>query len=102
MLGEAKKDFIVYARTLDKPYEEYKIDELATAYCNACDAGDEWGKSVYISALVLRFWYQINKMYMANPLQTHVLDGRKPNVSYMTLQKIVKAKNAGAHAEVVN
>lgn len=67
MLGETKKDFIIYARTLDKPYEEYKIDELATAYCNACDAGDEWGKSVYISALVLRFWYQINKMYMANP-----------------------------------
>jgi hypothetical protein len=35
MLGETKKDFTIYARTLDKPYEEYKIDELATAYCNA-------------------------------------------------------------------
>ena len=67
MLGEMKKDFIVYARMLDKPYEEYKIDELATAYCLAVDAGDELNKSIYISALVLRFWYQINKMFMANP-----------------------------------
>ncbi len=67
MLGDAKKDFTLYARTLDKPYEEYKIDELATAYCNAVDAEDEWGKCVYISALVLRFWYTINKMYVANP-----------------------------------
>ena len=67
MLVEAKKDFILYARTLDRPYEEYKIDELATAYCNACDTDNEWEKSVYISALVLRFWYTINKMYMANP-----------------------------------
>lgn len=67
MLGEMKKDFIVYARMLDKPYEEYKIDELATAYCLAVDAGDELNKSIYISALILRFWYQINKMFMANP-----------------------------------
>jgi hypothetical protein len=67
MLGEMKKDFIVYARMLDRPYEEYKIDDLATAYCLAVDAGDELNKSIYISALILRFWYQINKMFMANP-----------------------------------
>lgn len=67
MLGEAKKDFTLYARMLERPYEEYKIDELATNYCLAVDTGDEYGKSVYLSALILRFWYQINKMYMANP-----------------------------------
>lgn len=67
MLGDAKKDFTLYARMLEKPYEEYKIDELATNYCLAVDADDEYGKSVYLSALILRFWYQINKMYMANP-----------------------------------
>lgn len=66
MLGDAKKDFITYARRLERPYEEYKIDELATAYCNAVDAGNEWQKNIYISALVLRFWYTINKMYMTN------------------------------------
>lgn len=67
MLGDAKKDFTLYARMLEKPYEEYKIDELATNYCLAVDADDEYRKSVYLSALILRFWYQINKMYMANP-----------------------------------
>lgn len=67
MLREAKKDFMVYARRLDKPYEEYKIDELATLYCRAVDTNNEWGKSAYISALILRFWYIINKMYLANP-----------------------------------
>ena len=66
MLGDAKKDFITYARRLERPYEEYKIDELATAYCNAVDAGNEWQKNIYISALVLRFWYTINKMYSSN------------------------------------
>jgi hypothetical protein len=67
MLGDAKKDFTLYARMLERPYEEYKIDELATNYCLAVDADDDYGKSVYLSALILRFWYQINKMYMANP-----------------------------------
>ena len=51
----------------NKLIEEYKIDELATTYCNACDAGDETNKNIYIAALILRFWYQINKMYLANP-----------------------------------
>lgn len=67
MLGDTKKDLTYFARLLEKPYEEYKIDELATTYCNACDAGDETNKNIYIAALILRFWYQINKMYLANP-----------------------------------
>ena len=67
MLTQTKKDFTVYARMLDKPYESYKIDDLATAYCLAVDANDEVNKNIYMSALILRFWYLINKMYVANP-----------------------------------
>jgi hypothetical protein len=49
-----------------KPYEQYSIDELADAYCDAVDNGDEALKNIYISALILRFWYTIDKMYKAN------------------------------------
>jgi hypothetical protein len=54
------------ARKLVKPYESYTIDELADAYCDAVDSGNETLKDIYISALVLRFWYTIDKMYKAN------------------------------------
>lgn len=66
MLTDTKKDLIFYARKLAKPYEQYSIDELANAYCDASDADDETLKNVYISALILRFWYTIDKMYKAN------------------------------------
>jgi DNA-directed RNA polymerase subunit F len=56
----------VLARKLVKPYEQYSIDELANAYCDAVDSGDEPLKNIYISALILRFWYTIDKMYKAN------------------------------------
>jgi hypothetical protein len=49
-----------------KPYESYTIDELADAYCDAVDSNNETLKDIYISALVLRFWYTIDKMYKAN------------------------------------
>jgi hypothetical protein len=66
MLNETKKDLTLLARRLVKPYEVYSIDELADAYCDAVDNHDETLKSVYISALILRFWYTIDKMYSAN------------------------------------
>lgn len=66
MLTETKKDLIIQARRLDKPYEKYSIDELADAYCDAVDNNDEALKNIYISALLLRFWYTIDKMYKAN------------------------------------
>jgi hypothetical protein len=66
MLNDTKRDLTVLARRLAKPYEQYSIDELADAYCNAVDSGNETLKDVYISALVLRFWYAIDKMYKAN------------------------------------
>lgn len=66
MLHETKKNLTFYARKLVKPYECYSIDELADAYCDAIDTNNEQLKSIYISALILRFWYTIDKMYRAN------------------------------------
>lgn len=66
MLTDTKKDLLFHAKKLAKPYEQYSIDELANAYCDATDAGDEVLKNIYISALILRFWYTIDKMYQSN------------------------------------
>ena len=66
MLTETKRDLTLCARKLAKPYESYSIDELADAYCDAVDAKDENLKNIYISALLLRFWYTIDKMYRSN------------------------------------
>lgn len=66
MLTETKKDLMIQARRLDKPYEKYSIDELADAYCDAVDLNNESSKNIYISALILRFWYTIDKMYKSN------------------------------------
>lgn len=66
MLYDTKKDLTFHARKLPKPYEQYSIDELANAYCDASDSGDETLKNVYISALLLRFWYTIDRMYNSN------------------------------------
>ena len=66
MLKDTKRDLTVLARRLAKPYEQYSIDELANAYCDAVDSSNELLKDIYISALVLRFWYKIDKMYTSN------------------------------------
>lgn len=66
MLNDTKKDLAIQARKLLKPYEQYSIDELADAYCEAVDNGDDVLKDIYISALILRFWYTIDKMHKAN------------------------------------
>lgn len=66
MLNETKKDLIHCAHKLAQPYESYSIDELANAYCDAFDNNNETLKSVYISALILRFWSKIDKMYRSN------------------------------------
>ena len=66
MLNETKKDLLYYAGQLVKPYEQYTIDELADAYCEAVDTNNERLKDVYISALILRFWYTIDKMHRSN------------------------------------
>lgn len=66
MLQETKRDLMICARKLAKPYESYTIDELADAYCEAVDTNNSTLKDVYISALILRFWYTIDKMYKNN------------------------------------
>lgn len=66
MLNETKRDLTFFARKLVKPYEQYSIDELADAYCDAVDNNDETLKNIYISALILRFWSKIDKMYKSN------------------------------------
>lgn len=66
MLHDTKRDLTICARRLAKPYESYSIDELADAYCEAVDTNNTTLKDVYISALILRFWYAIDKMYKAN------------------------------------
>lgn len=66
MLQETKRDLMLYAKKLSQPYESYTIDELADAYCEAIDTNNETLKNIYISALVLRFWHKIDKMYKSN------------------------------------
>ena len=66
MLNETKRDLTFMARKLVKPYESYSIDELADAYCDAVDTNNETLKDIYISALVLRFWHKIDKLYKSN------------------------------------
>lgn len=66
MLQDTKRDLVMLARKLVKPYEHYSINELADAYCDAVDNNDTTLKDIYISALILRFWYTIDKMYKAN------------------------------------
>lgn len=66
MLNDTKRDLTLCAKQLAKPYEAYSIDELADAYCNAVDSENETLKNIYISALILRFWHKIDKMYKSN------------------------------------
>ena len=66
MLNETKKDLINCAKKLAQPYEKYSIDELANAYCDAVDSDNATLKDIYISALILRFWHKIDKMYREN------------------------------------
>ena len=66
MLQETKRDLMLCAKRLAKPYESYSIDELADAYCEAVDMNNATLKDTYISALILRFWYTIDKMYKNN------------------------------------
>ncbi len=68
MLNDTKRDLLIYARRLSQPYESYSINELADAYCEATDNENEILKNIYISALMLRFWYQIPKL--KNDLQS--------------------------------
>ena len=66
MLTILKHDLLTAASRLPKPYESYKIDELANGYLKATEDQDECGRDMYYSALVLRFWYRIDHLYCDN------------------------------------
>lgn len=66
MLTILKHDLLNAARRLPKPYESYKIDELANGYLKATEDQNECDRDAYYSALVLRFWYRIDRLYNEN------------------------------------
>ena len=45
------------------------IQLMADGYCVAKDTNNEHDKNMYISGLMLRFWYQINKLKVRSPIQ---------------------------------
>lgn len=49
-------------------YQTASIDMMANEYCDACDSGDERKKDLYISGLMLRFWYTVGKMKAKSPV----------------------------------
>ena len=71
MLNEFRKQSIQYARILKQSrgidYETVNVNTLADGYCKAMDEGDEYNKDLFISALVLRFWYVIKKLQDKSP-----------------------------------
>lgn len=62
-LYDLKHDCQSEAAKLPMKYEKYSINELADKYCEAIDTNNAEDKNIYISALLLRFWSKIDKMY---------------------------------------
>jgi len=62
-LADTKHDFQKMASHLERRYETYDINDLANNYCKALDEKDSLNTNVYLSALMLRFWSKIDKMY---------------------------------------
>lgn len=50
-------------------YEKAKVDVLADGYCKAIDENNDHDKDLFISALMLRFWYVIGKLEEKSPIQ---------------------------------
>ena len=48
-------------------YSTCSVDTLADGYCDATDAGDEYERTLFISGLVLRFWFAVKKMQEKSP-----------------------------------
>ena len=64
-LEDTLKSFKLCAKQIND-YDKLTVNELAEGYCNATDLGEEELRDSYFSALVLRFWYKINKLYSEN------------------------------------
>lgn len=67
VLTDFRQELLKKARKLpdfnDSIIEKDKITTWANSYCEACDNNDAEKKELYISALMLKFWYQIPEMY---------------------------------------
>jgi len=48
-------------------YATCKVDILADGYCDATDNGDDHDRNLFISGLILRFWYTVKKMQEKSP-----------------------------------
>ena len=48
-------------------YSTCNVNILADGYCDATDAGDEEERNMYISGLILRFWFTVKKMQEKSP-----------------------------------
>lgn len=63
MLEELRKEMKTLCNGVLGDYTKYTIDDLANKYCDALDTNDSYKKDIYISALILRFWSKIGKLY---------------------------------------
>lgn len=64
-LYDTKYDCQLNAAKLPMRYEKYDINVLADGYCKALDEDNKEDMNIYLSALLLRFWNKIDKMYQA-------------------------------------
>ena len=62
MLRDTQRDCVFNAKRLGD-YQSIDIDTLATKYCEAIDKKDKLNQNSYLAALILRFWYVIDKLY---------------------------------------
>ncbi|MBO7079744.1 MAG: hypothetical protein J6W64_08060 [Bacilli bacterium] len=62
-LYETKKDLTKQARLLPYKYEDADITDLSNNFLAARDINNERNMGIYISAVILRFWYKIDQMY---------------------------------------
>ena len=71
MLTQFRKQSLKYAAILKQckgiDYETANVNVLADGYCKAMDEGDEQNKNLFISALILRFWFVIKKLQDKSP-----------------------------------
>ena len=65
MMSDIRKSCNEYAQQLGN-YQDIDIDTLATKYCEFKDSGNGLVASEYLAALVLRFWFVIDKLYKQN------------------------------------
>jgi hypothetical protein len=76
MVNAVFEDFKVWAKRLKQEegidYAEKGrdvIQQMADGYCLAKDTNNELKKNMYISGLMLRFWYAISKLQSRSPIQ---------------------------------